>query len=217
MYSENHITRLSRYKAILRQLKSIGVEKIYAENLADICGLNSAQVRKDFSIFGIKGNKKGGYGTSQLIDDIDVLLGKTDTVPVIIVGFGNIGKALSHYKEFENDKTSILAAFDTNPDNINSESTPPILHAEHIEGFIEETNVKIAILAVPDQFAQTIASELIKYGIMGILNFTTIQLKTPNYVYVNNIDINRALETVIFYTSQNAKSSVMEKKNAIEN
>lgn len=86
-----------------------------------------------------------------------------------------------------------------------------MLHESEMEEFIKEKHINVAILAVPDQTAQATADRIISYGIHGILNFTTIQLKTANHVYVNNMDINGALETVIFYTHQQRRNSPAEK------
>ena len=101
MENENCILRLSRYKNSLLKFKRLGLMRVFSENLADAVGVTAAQVRKDFSIFGIRGNRRGGYQVDQLIMQIRKILGKDKVHNFILVGTGNLGKALLRYPGFE--------------------------------------------------------------------------------------------------------------------
>ena len=205
---KNHVTRLSTYKAILKRLKSVGMNRVFAESLADAANVNSAQLRKDFSIFGITGNKKGGYQIDVLIEKIEYLLGKSENHPVILVGCGNLGKALFHYEEFARENISIIAGFDVDEEVINSESDFPIYHSAELNNFIREHKVELAILAVPISVAQSTFDNLVESGIRGVLNFSSMVLRSPADVFVNNIDLEMALETIIFYTNSPIRDQI---------
>ena len=91
------LVRITRYFRALNRLRAIGLEKVFAHNLADAAGVSAAVVRKDFSLLEIHGQKRGGYEITDLIDRISKILGKGDPQNVIVVGCGRIGKALMHY------------------------------------------------------------------------------------------------------------------------
>jgi redox-sensing transcriptional repressor len=206
MISKNHVTRLSKYKTVLKQLKKIGMVKVFADNIADASGVTPIQIRKDFSIFGIIGNKKGGYVIAELIDKIESLLGKSERRDVIIIGHGNIGMAIVNYPGFEADNIKIVASFDVDEDKINPDVQPPVLGINDLELFINKNSIDLAILAVPDLVAQDVFDLLCQYGIRGVLNFSSTHLKTEQDIFVNNIDVKMALETVIFYTHSSLQS-----------
>jgi redox-sensing transcriptional repressor len=109
------IIRLSRYKNALKRLKALGFVKVFSGNLADAAGVTSSQVRKDFSLFGITGNRRGGYKVDELIVKIREILGKNELQKVVIIGVGHIGHALLRYKGFEAGGIKIIAAFDIDP------------------------------------------------------------------------------------------------------
>ena len=197
---KNYITRLSRYKNALKRLKSIGMIKVFADNLADASGVSPVQVRKDFSIFGIAGNKKGGYQIDQLVDQLEIILGKSQTHNIIVVGSGHIGKALLNYRAFEREKINIIAAFDIEHSKINREHEIPILPLNEMKQFIKENDIKIAILSVPALVVQETLDQMVEAGIKGVLNFAPIRLFAPEHVFINNVDLQMELETVLFYT-----------------
>ena len=110
------IIRITRYYRILNRLRSLGLEKVFAHNLADAAGVSAAIVRKDFSLLEIYGQKRGGYEIVDLVASLGKILGKTDEPQnVIIIGCGRIGKALMHYNGFEPDGIRIVAGFDSDP------------------------------------------------------------------------------------------------------
>ncbi|MFA8342659.1 MAG: redox-sensing transcriptional repressor Rex [Rhodothermaceae bacterium] len=205
---KNHVTRLSKYKSILKRLKSVGMNRVFAESLADAANVNSAQLRKDFSIFGITGNKKGGYQIDILIEKIEFLLGKSKNHPVVLVGCGNLGTALSRYSEFEKENISIVAGFDIDETKLENSGKFPVYHSCELNNFIREHKIEIGILAVPAAAAQSTFDIMVEAGIKGVLNFSSMVLRSPSDVFVNNIDLEMALETIIFYTNSPVKDQV---------
>lgn len=199
--SGNAIIRLTKYKKVLHRFKVMGFKKVFSGNLADALGFTAAQIRKDFSIFGIPGNRRGGYSIDELVDKINFLLGKHENYKVVIAGAGNIGNALMKYPGFERENISIKALFDVDPDKINREGTVPVLPVEEMVDFIKNEEIKVGIIAVTEIFAQQTLDRMVSAGIKGVMNFTPIRLKAPENVFINNIDIVGELEKVIYYIS----------------
>ncbi len=199
--NKNCIIRLSRYKNALYRLKSLGFVKVFSDNLADAVGVTSSQVRKDFSIFGISGSKRGGYQIDSLIERLNQLLGKNQTQKVIVVGVGNIGTALIKYRGFEKEGIKIVACFDIDPLRYNRDSLIPVLPLEELKDYVRVNNIKIGIIAVPDIAAQQVLDIMISAGIKGVLNFAPIRLRTIEDVVINNVNLELELENVIYFVS----------------
>ena len=123
MINRNCILRLSRYKKALSRLQAMGFKKVFSDNLADAIGVTPSQVRKDFSLFDITGNKKGGYDIEDLIEKLNRILGKEEEEKVILVGCGNIGQALLKYKGFRKEGINITAAFDADAAKVDPAGT----------------------------------------------------------------------------------------------
>jgi redox-sensing transcriptional repressor len=199
--NKNCILRLSQYKNALYQFKNLGFSKIFSDYLAEAVGVTSAQVRKDFSIFGIAGKKRGGFDIDTLIQNLNDILGKTELQKVILVGAGNLGSALLKYKNFEREGTKIVAAFDLDPAKQNPKAPLPILPFSSMDNFIRQNDIKIGIISVPDIAAQQTLDVMVNAGIRGILNFAPVQLKAPVDCRVNNVNLAFELENVIYYVS----------------
>ena len=199
--NKNCIIRLSRYKNALYRLQSMGFVRVFSENLADAVGSTASQVRKDFSIFGISGNKRGGYRIDELIEKISGILGKDKIQKVIVVGAGHIGGALMRYSGFEKEGIKIAAGFDIEPARYNRESPIPVLPVEELKEFVKKEGVRIGIIAVPEVAALQVADLLFTSGIKGILNFAPIRLKSPEGVVINNVNVELELENLIYFVN----------------
>ncbi len=200
------ITRLSRYKNALKRLKALGFIKVFSDNLADAAGVTPSQVRKDFSLFGITGNKRGGYKVDELIEQIQIILGKNEIQRVILVGAGRIGAALLHYKGFEEGGVKIVAAFDIDPAKYRINDCVPIRPLEDMTQFVREEKIRVGIITVPDTAAQRIVEILTTAGIKGILNFAPIQLRGTEDMVINNINLESELENLIYFVNANSKA-----------
>jgi redox-sensing transcriptional repressor len=195
------IQRLSQYRNALGRFKTLGFVKVFSDNLADAVGVTSVQVRKDFSLFGISGNKKGGYKIEQLIEQLNEILGKNEVQQVILVGAGNIGAAMMKYKGFENEGIKIVAGFDINPTRFQQEGSIPVLPIEELREFIKNNHIRIGIIAVPDVAAPQVFDMLVSAGIKGVLNFAPIRLRETDTVVVNNVNIALELENLIYFVN----------------
>lgn len=202
------ILRLSRYKNALKWLKALGFVKVFSGNLADAAGVTSSQVRKDFSLFGITGNRRGGYKVDELINRIREILGKNEIQKVVIVGVGNIGNALLRYKGFETGGIRVVAGFDIDPSKYQRHAEVPILPLEEFSSFVQENEIKVGILAVPDVAAHHVSEIMIAAGIKGILNFAPIQLRGADDVIISNINLEVELENLIYFVNAADKTAL---------
>lgn len=165
--NKNCIIRLSRYKSALYRLQSLGFVKVFSENLADAVGVTASQVRKDFSLFGLGGNKRGGYEIPSLLEKLNNILGKDRVQKVVVVGAGRLGGALMRYNGFEKEGISIVAGFDIDPERCNKAAAVPVLHIEELKDFVKANAVRIGIIAVPEVAAGQVAELMIAAGIKG--------------------------------------------------
>lgn len=188
-------------------MKALGFIKVFSDNLSDAAGVTPSQVRKDFSLFGITGNKRGGYKVDELIEQIQVILGKNEIQRVILVGAGRIGAALLRYKGFEEGGIRIVSAFDIDPAKYLVNDAVPIRPLEDMTQFVRDEKIKVGIITVPDTAAQRIAEIMAAAGIKGILNFAPIQLRGTDEVVINNINLESELENLIYFVNAHSKAN----------
>ena len=198
MKIKKNIRRLLLYRLCLVKFKEMGFKKVYSYNLGHEAGVSAEQIRKDFSQFGITGNKKGGYDLEYLLERLNNIFQRNEEQKVIIVGMGNIGKALSHYEcGFTEKKKYVVGGFDVDPTKIKMTYNIPVYPISELPEFVKENKIKIAILAVPSISAQEVCSKLVSIGIKGIMNFSPVILQVPDDVIVNNINLCDELECVM--------------------
>jgi len=191
--------RLSRYRNAIIRLKSLNFVRVFSDNLADAASVTSAQVRKDFSIFGISGHRRGGYQVDDLLGQLNQILGKDNVQEIILVGVGNIGRALLRYTGFEKSGIRIVAGFDIDPSKYNLDTNMPILPLDKMHDYIVTNKIKIAIIAVPDYAAQQVLELMKSAGIKGVLNFAPITLRESSDFIINNINLLTELENIIYF------------------
>ena len=198
------LIRVTRYYRALNRLRTIGLEKVFAHNLADAAGVSAAVVRKDFSQLELHGQKRGGYEITDLIERIGTILGKGDEQNVIVVGCGRIGKALMHYSGFESDGIKIAAGFDNDPIVYSDPSQPiPVYPMSRLEEVVSAMKVSVAIITVPEASATDTYANLLAAGVTGIMNFSPVTLKpvrTKDGILpvVHNINIGLELEQIFY-------------------
>jgi redox-sensing transcriptional repressor len=183
----------------------MGVERVFSHTLADETGVTSDQVRKDFSEFCIKGNKRGGYEINGLLEKMEKIFHRNKDNNIVLVGMGNLGLALSRYGKFSQRHMNIVATFDIDPFKQKSRSGVTVYSPGRLKEIIDRFGVKVAILAVPEISAQEVADDLIRNGITGIVNFAPALLKVPPEVIVNNVNLCDELESVIYYVHKQTK------------
>jgi redox-sensing transcriptional repressor len=194
------IYRLSIYHRCLQKLHDNEVSTVSSTTLARAAGVKSSQLRKDLAYFGQFGTRGLGYPVEILSSIIRETLGREHLQPVILVGAGNLGSALLRYHGFEKEGFEVVAAFDANPDAARSRGvTIPVHPDSELETFIRDNRVKLAILCVPVEFAQSVVNRLVAAGIQGVLNFSPIVLEVTPAVTVNNVDLALELEHLSYF------------------
>jgi len=194
------IYRLSIYQRCLERLRENGLETVSSNALAKAAGVKSTQLRKDLAHFGQFGTRGLGYNVEALIEVITGVLGTNSLLPVILVGVGNLGAALLRYSGFVKQGFEISAAFDADPNRAKLvKANVPVMDASLMAQYVNENNVKIAILAVPSETAQQVANNLVQVGVQAFLNFSPTVLKTPDNVIVNSVDLALELEHLSYF------------------
>ena len=176
----------------------MGVEKVFSYTLANETGVTPDQVRKDFSEFSLRGNKRGGYEIPDLIERMEDIFHRNEVHNIVLIGMGNLGLALSKYGRFVQRNMNIVATFDIDPFKQKIRSGVPVYSMDRLKEIIGRFRVKVAILAVPEISAQTVSDELVSLGVRGIVNFAPVLLKVPPEVVVNNVNLSDELESVIY-------------------
>jgi redox-sensing transcriptional repressor len=200
------VRRLSVYTRCLLQLEEDGVKTVSSQELAERFNLNSAQVRKDLAYFGEFGVRGIGYYVSGLKAELQKILGLDREWAVALVGFGNLGSALFHYKGFARQGFRIAAIVDDDPAKVGREvEQVPIIASRDVARELKARGVQIAILAVPAEAAQAVTDQLVAAGIRAVLNFAPARLKVPRDVRLKNVDLSIELETLSFYLAKSAR------------
>lgn len=202
--SHNAITRLPRYLRHLNDLKESGVIRVSSGELGHQMGITASQIRQDFSTFGEFGQQGYGYNIDMLVKEIEDILGMSTIRRCIIIGAGNLGRALISNFPFGEYGFSLSDIFDASPDIVGTEiSGKSILHINQLETYIEKNKPEVAVLTMPAKTANSMAGRLIDAGVTGIWNFTNIDLKitSPNVV-VENIHFSDSLLILNYYLSK---------------
>jgi redox-sensing transcriptional repressor len=200
------IRRLSVYTRCLLQLEEDGVKTISSQELAERFSLNSAQVRKDLAYFGEFGVRGIGYYVSGLKAELQRILGLDREWAVALVGFGNLGSALFHYKGFGRQGFRIAVVIDDDPAKLGREiESVPIVPSRDMAREIKARGIQIAIVAVPPEAAQSVTEQLVAAGIKAVLNFAPTRLRVGRDVRLKNVDLSIELETLSFYLAKNAR------------
>jgi len=204
--SQDRIKRLLNYKNLLYQLQNLGFVKVFSDNIADALGISSSLVRKDFAIFGIAGSQKGGYEIASILAKIHDILGKNEVQKIILIGVGRLGTAFLNFgKGFTDEGIKIVAAFDNDPAKIDEKADIPIFSINNIADYIENNEIHFAIVAVPEAAARQTIELLRAEKIKGILNFTSLKIKSTDETIISNVNIEHELARLIYTVNQKNK------------
>lgn len=198
--------RLSLYYRIFKRFNAEKIEKANSKQIAEAIGIDSATVRRDFSYFGELGRRGFGYDVKKLMNFFADLLNDNAITNVMIVGVGNMGRALLHYRFHERNKMKVVMAFDTDDHPEVGSTTSdgiPIYGISQIKEKIQSGNVQTAILTVPSAKAQEVASILVQAGVKGILCFSPVNLSLPKDVVVQYVDLTSELQTLLYFMRKN--------------
>ncbi|HEX8945726.1 MAG TPA: redox-sensing transcriptional repressor Rex [Gemmatimonadaceae bacterium] len=197
--ADSTVRRLSAYLRFLEDFENRGLSTISSEELANLGGTTSAQVRKDLSFFGSFGKRGLGYSVPELAGRLREILGLGKEWRVVIVGAGKIGAALAQYRGFRHRGFNILAAYDNSVDKIGRKLEGiQIRDIEQLEHDIQRDRPDIVVLTVPGEEAQKVVDRVVKAGVKAILNFATAQLHAPPDVAIKTVNMAMELEGLSF-------------------
>jgi redox-sensing transcriptional repressor len=200
---EMTVRRLSIYTRCLAQLEEDGIRTVSSQAMAERFNLNSAQVRKDLAYFGEFGVRGIGYYVAGLRAELQRILNLDRDWPVALVGFGNLGSALFHYRGFARQGFRISAIFDDDPAKVGRiVDGVPILATRDLAREAKAHELQIGIVAVPADAAQAVVDALVAAGIKAILNFAPSRIKVSRDVRLKHVDLSIELETLSFYLGQ---------------
>lgn len=202
--SNNVIRRLPRYLRKLDELSESGVDKISSRQLGDLLGLTSSQVRQDFNCFGEFGQQGYGYNVAALRAQIAGIMGMERGFTAILVGVGNIGRAMMENFCFADWGVNLAAAFDIKPALIGTEYNGVHIYGmDELESYLAEHKTDIAVLTVPKTAAIPVTERLTKSGIDAIWNFTNVELTEPNSsTIVENVHFSDSLLSLSYYVAE---------------
>lgn len=199
--SEAVIKRLPRYYRYLEHLEQEGVGKVSSGTLASLLGVTASQVRQDFCNFGGFGQHGYGYDVGYLKRKLAEILGLDRQYDMIIVGAGNIGRALAGYKNFAAEGFKVRALFDIEVKDP-FVGDVPVYKIDKLAEYVKEHGCDIAVIATQKNVASDVASQLVALGVKSLWNFAPIDLEVPKDVAVENIAMSESLY-VLSYRMKN--------------
>ena len=193
--SKATIGRLPAYHRYLKEKMAAGERTVSSTAVAEDLHLNAVKVRKDLAVISsVAGKPKLGFSIADLIDGIDRILGYDNVTDAVIVGAGGLGSALVGYGGFKAYGLNIVAAFDNDPQRIDTTlGGVKVFDSNDLVRLVRRLNVLLGIIAVPAAAAQSVADELVEGGVRAIWNFAPVHLTLPANIAVKNEDMAASL------------------------
>lgn len=201
------IKRLPRYYRYLGDYIKAGTARISSASLSEKMGVTASQIRQDFNYFGGFGQQGYGYNVEYLYGEIAELLGLREGYRAVIIGAGHLGYALANHASFEKRGFHITALFDIDEKKVGKTvNQKPIYHIDAIEEYILQNDISIAILAIPKNEVRALAERLADYGIKGLWNFSSAEIKLSKPVAIENVHMSDSLMTLSYKIKQGEES-----------
>jgi redox-sensing transcriptional repressor len=197
--SRASVQRFSLYLRHLERWNAEGLQIVSSSQLGDALGINDAQVRKDLAYLGNLGQPGIGYYTQEVITVLRHRLGVDRKWAAVVVGVGNLARALLRYGGFAQQGFQFVGLFDADPQKVGQQVDGIEIHApDKLAEVIAQTKAELAVIAVPADKAQQVADALVAAGIKGVLNFAPVMLKLPAHVSLVAVDLAVQLEQLAF-------------------
>jgi redox-sensing transcriptional repressor len=199
------IDRLPMYARALASLERQGREVVSSQELGAQLGITPAQIRKDLSYFGRFGKQGRGYNVKRLLEELHQILGLDRDWTMVLIGVGQLGRAILQYGGFMPQGFRILAAFDSDErvvgETIENLVVQPV---EQLPEALAKQRVDIGIVATPALAAQKVIDALVASGVKAILNYAPIAAHVPAHVHIKDIDPVLSLQSMTFYLKSEA-------------
>lgn len=194
------MARLPVYLRILTELDALRDSTVSSERLAELAGVNAAKVRKDLSYLGSYGTRGVGYDVEYLLFQVRRELGLNKDRPVVIVGVGNLGRALADYGGFTERGFPVVALVDTDDTKVGTVHVGlTIRHVNELAEIVREKGASIGLVATPPAAAQDVTDALVTAGVESILNFAPVVLTVPEGVSLRKVDLALELQILSYY------------------
>jgi redox-sensing transcriptional repressor len=197
---EATVARLPLYQRILSEMLHAGTTTVSSEDLAARARINAAKVRKDFSLFGSFGTRGTGYDTAFLAAQIDRALGADRDWPIVIVGIGNLGRALANSDGFSSHGFRVAGLYDVDPAVVGARVAG--ISVRHLDELSEGPRAAIGVIAAPAAAAQEVADALVAAGVVSVLNFAPRVLSVPTGIMVRYVDLSIELQVMSFFLAR---------------
>jgi len=193
------VRRLPKYHRYLGDLLNNDIRRVSSQELSRITGFTASQIRQDLNCFGGFGQQGYGYNVDELHREIGKILGLDKTYRTVIIGAGNMGRAIANYTFFEESGFRLFGVFDNSLKKVGEKiKDHTVMPVEDLEAFIKENQIEIGILCTPKEGTQKIAEVLVKCGIKGIWNFAPVDLKLDSNVVIENVHLSESLFTISY-------------------
>ena len=196
--SENVIQRLPKYYRYLKELTDNKISRVSSKTISEALNLTASQVRQDLYQFGGFGQQGYGYDTEYLKNCIKEILGLDVMHTAVIIGGGRIGQALANYKGFIQENVFVKAIFDIETTHIKDVEGVEILNVSHLEEFLKNNEIDVAIIAVQKEIAEQTAQKAVDLGVKAIWNFAPIDLQFGDSAVCENINMSESLMRLIY-------------------
>lgn len=198
------VERLSKYRRALLGSLAENRSYIYSHELAALMHITAVQVRRDLMLIGYASVMRKGYDIRELIKRIGEVIDAPGGLNVAIIGMGNLGRAITGYFMGKRTNLNVVAAFDVDPQKVDKVvAGVKCYHLDQIKKLRSELDITIAVLAVPPDQAGKVTPLLVSNGIRGIMNFTTVPLKVPDNVFLEEFDMITSIEKVAYFVKEN--------------
>lgn len=194
------IRRLPRYYRFLGELLKTGSVRISSRELSDKMGLTASQIRQDLNCFGGFGQQGYGYNIQELHDEIAHILGLDNQTDAILVGGGNLGRAVANHMDFDNRGFRLVGIFDQNEQLVGQQIKGiTVMHTDKLEEFCNKNHPPVAVLCIPKTATRAISDRLIPLGIKGFWNFSHYDLlDSHSDIIVENVHLSDSLMTLSY-------------------
>lgn len=197
--SQAVVKRLPRYYRYLEMLENDGITRVSSGKLAELLDITASQVRQDFCNFGGFGQQGYGYDVQKLKKEIKKIIGLDRNYNMIIIGAGNIGRALAGYKGFSSEGFIVTSLFDIKTDVATTDNGIAIRHMDELEDYVKNNKIDIAVITVQSSVAPDVCDKVVALGIKNIWNFAPIDLAVPKGVIVENISMSESLYVLSYH------------------
>lgn len=206
MIAEKTIERLIAYRQFLQAEQERGVQNLYSHQIAEGLGYSAAQVRQDLIPVGYWGSAREGYVVADLVEGVDRLLAVPGGVAMVVVGVGNLGRAILTYFATRQGRFVLVAAFDTDPGRIDRVICGCRCYSsQRIAEVLVDKQVNLGVIATPAPEAQRVADALVAAGVHGLVNFAPVRVRVPARVWVQQMDMTTIFEKNAYFSYHGAR------------